>query len=266
MPELPEVQTIVDGLNSKIVNKTISAIIEKKMGTIIWKENLNICEFGKILNVSRRGKFIIIETSKKLKIIIHLRMTGKLIYEEDISKTSSHSRTEFIFSDNTKMIFDCVRTFGKIWILRKDYRFAPIEKLGVEPLDKLFNDPYLKKQIQHKKIPIKKLILEQQIIAGLGNIYACEILFRAKIHPEKLGIEVTNKETELLVKETKSVLIQALEKNGTTISDYRNVDNKTGEFQNFLKVYQKEFCECGNKISRIKQSGRSTFFCGKCQK
>ncbi len=262
MPELPEVQTIVDELNSQITNKTISEIIEKRDGIVI---NQNENNFGKIKQVVRRGKYIIIHTFNS-DIVVHLRMTGKLIYEEDLAKTSSHSRAEIIFKDETKLIFDDVRTFGKIWILPDFHELKGIKNLGAEPLNKRFDKDYLKRKIQNRKVPVKSLLLEQNIIAGLGNIYVCEILFRAKIHPESLGINLSDSKIRDIVNQTKIVLNEALKHNGTTISDYRRVDGKNGEFQNFLKVYPKEICECGNEISKIKIAGRSTYFCDKCQK
>jgi len=118
----------------------------------------------------------------------------------------------------------------------------------------------------HREAPIKNLLLDQRIVAGLGNIYVCEILFRAKIHPDSQGKNLGNSELDKIVKQTNIVIAEAIENNGTTISDYRRIDDKTGNFQNFLKVYQKDFCECGEKISRKKHSGRSTFYCEKCQK
>ena len=265
MPELPEVQTIINGLNQYVIGLNLSAILEKRKGTIIWSGGANICELGSISKISRRGKYIIIYTSSRLKIIVHLRMTGKLIYEDNLAETSAHSRAEMIFSNNTKIIFDDVRTFGKIWIMNEDDEFEPFTRLGVEPLNAEFNFEYLKTKMNRTRA-IKNIILDQNIIAGLGNIYACEILYRAKINPKKAGKDLTNKQIHLLVEETKIVLTEAIKHNGTTISDYRSVEDKSGEFQNFLNVYQKQYCKCNEKISKIKQAGRSTYYCKACQK
>jgi len=265
MPELPEVQTIIDGLNQKVISKTISSIIEKRQGTLIFEEGTKICEFGKIESVERRGKYIIIKTSKDLKLIVHLRMTGKLIFEKDINYTSSHSRAEIIFSDKTKLIFDDVRTFGKIQIINSNEKINALQKLGVEPLSDEFNTEYLKNKLSNRIAPIKNVLLDQKVIAGLGNIYVAEILFRAKVHPTTKANKLKTTELNRIVLETKNVLQEAIKYNGTTISDYRSVENKTGEFQNFLKVYGKKTCECGAIIQRIKQAGRSTYFCSECQ-
>lgn len=263
MPELPEVQTIINGLNNKIIGKKIYEIVEIRPGTLQWltyKSYLGIIEL-----VFRRGKYIILQTSTNDKLVIHLRMTGKLIFETDMQKTSDHNRAEIIFSDNTKLIFDDVRTFGKIQIMQLNDAVDAIGRLGAEPLEEEFNFHYLKQKLKKRKAPIKNILLDQKIIAGLGNIYAAEILFHSKIDPRKEGYKLKNEEIKKIVEQTKIVLTNALKYNGTTISDYRSIEDKTGEFQNFLKVYGKEECECGAVIEKIKQAGRSTYFCSKCQ-
>lgn len=263
MPELPEVQTIIDGLNKKVLEKEIQEIVELRPGTVQW-----FCtqvQLGKVDHIYRRGKYILIQTLNNYKLVIHLRMTGKLIFEEDQKITSSHCRAEINFTDNTKLIFDDVRTFGKIQIMKKDEQIQAITNLGPEPLSDDFNESHLKQILKTRKAPIKNLLLNQNIVAGLGNIYVAEILFRAKINPTKQVNKLTTKQIQKIVLNTKEVLQQAIKYNGTTISDYRSVENKTGEFQNFLKVYGKKNCTCGNEIKKIKQAGRSTFFCEKCQ-
>ena len=241
MPELPEVQTIVNGLKKKIMNKKIISLFEQRKGTIQNFIKGDLCEFGSVISVSRRGKYIIIQTSEKIKIIIHLRMTGKLIFEEN-NNEATHSRAYFIFADGSKMIFDDVRTFGKIQIYRINDKIDSLEKLGIEPLSEEFNAEYLFNNIKKRKVPIKSLLLDQSIIAGLGNIYVCEILFRTKLNPTIKGMNISRKKSVEIVKNTKKIIAKAISCNGTSISDYRNVDNKTGEFQRFLQVYGKEKC------------------------
>ncbi|MDO9577035.1 MAG: bifunctional DNA-formamidopyrimidine glycosylase/DNA-(apurinic or apyrimidinic site) lyase [Candidatus Cloacimonadales bacterium] len=263
MPELPEVQTIINGLNQKILRKEIQEIIEFRPGTIIWQ--IPFTSLGKVVSISRRGKYILLQTSNKINLIIHLRMTGKLVFETDLSKSSTHSRAEIIFRDKTKLIFNDIRTFGKIQIMKKDEEIAAFQNLGVEPLSEEFDAKYLRNELKNKKAPIKNILLDQRVLAGLGNIYVAEILFRCKIDPRKQGNELDLKQLKLIVLHTKTVLEEAIKHNGTTISDYRSVEDKSGEFQNFLKVYGKKTCECGAEISKIKQAGRSTYFCAVCQ-
>ncbi|HPR18067.1 MAG TPA: bifunctional DNA-formamidopyrimidine glycosylase/DNA-(apurinic or apyrimidinic site) lyase [Candidatus Cloacimonadota bacterium] len=264
MPELPEVQTIVTGLQNKILPKEIREIIELRSGTIIPK--IPITKLGRIDSISRRGKYIIIHTSEKYNLVIHLRMTGKLILESALGRTSAHARAEIIFTDDTKLIFDDVRTFGKIQIMRDTEEVEVFCRLGAEPLSGDFHEKYLAEKLHGRKAPIKNVLLDQSVIAGLGNIYVSEILFRCKIDPRMAAEDISTPQIGLLVEHTKKVLQEAIAHNGTTISDYRSVEDKTGEFQNFLKVYGKKTCECGHEISRIKQAGRSTYLCEKCQK
>ena len=264
MPELPEVQTIINGLTQKVLGKEIKKIIELRLGTVIWQNP--ITGLGNINSISRRGKYILLQTSNDYKVVIHLRMTGKLIFETDLTKTSDHARAEIIFNDNTKLIFNDVRTFGKIQIFKDNEEIKAFQKLGLEPLSDEFNAGYLKNKLKNRKAPVKNILLDQRVIAGLGNIYVAEILFRSKIDPRIPGNRLKKKQLESIVFETKKVLQEAIKQNGTTISDYRSVEHKTGEFQNFLKVYRKEYCECGHQIKKIKQAGRSTYFCPVCQK
>jgi len=266
MPELPEVQTIVTGLNNKVLDKTIFSLVEHRKGTIENFSGNKKPKLGFISSIDRRGKYIIINTSNDYKLIVHLRMTGKLIYEESLDRMSSHERASIIFADESKLIFDDIRTFGKIQIYHKDDKVKSLDKLGVEPLLKGLTAEYLQDKFVRRKSPIKVLLLNQEILAGLGNIYVSEILYRAKILPVRLGSELSLGELKLIIKETREVLKQAIACNGTTISDYRSVEDKTGEFQNFLKVYGKKECECGNEITKVKLAGRSSFFCEKCQK
>lgn len=263
MPELPEVQTIITGLNRRVLGKEIHEITELRPGTIIQQMPITI--FGNISSISRKGKYIILQTSVGIKLIIHLRMTGKLIYEIDLKKTAKHSRAEIIFSDKTKLIFNDIRTFGKIQIMKENEEIKALQNLGVEPLSPEFDEKYLKDKLKTKKAPIKNIMLDQRVLAGLGNIYVAEILFRCKIDPRTSGDKLKAAQIKAIVLQTKTVLQEAIKHNGTTISDYRSVEDKSGEFQNFLKVYGKQTCECGAEILKIKQAGRSTYFCPKCQ-
>ncbi|MGM0598094.1 MAG: bifunctional DNA-formamidopyrimidine glycosylase/DNA-(apurinic or apyrimidinic site) lyase [Myxococcota bacterium] len=264
MPELPEVQTIINELSPIIIGKNLVKIEEFRKNTLINQQNKS--SLGQIKSIFRRGKYIIITTELKLQIIIHLRMTGKLIYTENPTSSSSHMRAHLIFSDYTKLIFDDVRTFGQITIAPLNQKIKSLEILGVEPLSNNFSPDYLWQQFRKRKAPIKNILLNQTIIAGLGNIYVNEILFACKIHPGVPANNLNREQIGAIVSNTVKILKKAIIYNGTTISDYKRVDNKGGEFQNFLKIYQKTRCpECGNTVSRIKQAGRSTFFCLSCQ-
>jgi formamidopyrimidine-DNA glycosylase len=264
MPELPEVQTIINDLTKTVIGKEINGIIEHRPGTVIGDSSL--IKNAEISAIDRRGKYIVIETSASIRLIIHLRMTGKLILEPNPGKINLHTRAEILFSDSKRLLFDDIRTFGKIHIITSTDEFPAWKQLGAEPLNEDFTSAYLQKKINNRKSPIKNALLDQSVIAGLGNIYVSEILFRSKIDPRTLCYRLSTPQLKMIVSNTKQVLKEAIAKNGTTISDYRRVDDKTGEFQRFLRVYGKKTCTCGNQILKIKQAGRSTYFCPFCQK
>ncbi|MCD4817750.1 MAG: bifunctional DNA-formamidopyrimidine glycosylase/DNA-(apurinic or apyrimidinic site) lyase [Candidatus Cloacimonetes bacterium] len=265
MPELPEVQTVVNSLNELIIGKEITSIEELHPRTLINQKNINIIG-SKIISVNRRGKYLIFVSDGDWKILAHLRMTGKFIIVKNYDKTEKHIRALIRFSDDSYLLFKDVRTFGFMEILKANDKPNSLEKLGPEPLLKSFNKKYLTEKLRNRKGSIKTILLNQHIIAGLGNIYVAEILYKAKISPLRAGNSLKKNEIDLIVKYTKSILKKAIEKNGTTIIDFSGVDQKSGEFQNFLHVYQKKRCKCGNPIIKIKQAGRSSFYCERCQK
>ncbi len=265
MPELPEVQTVVNELKASILGKEIDSIEEFYPNTlrITCDDSAYICQ---VSDVIRRGKYILIELQNSYAIIVHLRMTGKLIYEELEQEPLKHERARINFTDNSYLRFDDVRTFGTIDCLPKSEYPDYFKNLGVEPLTDDFNDNYLKDHTIKVSSPIKTFLLNQKKIAGLGNIYVCEVLYRTRIHPLLPANKLSNKQIKELVKEIKLVLQEAIDCNGTTISDYRRVDDKKGSFQNFLQVYGKEKCPFGHIVDKIKIGGRSTYFCKICQK
>ncbi|MCF7918751.1 MAG: DNA-formamidopyrimidine glycosylase [Candidatus Cloacimonetes bacterium] len=265
MPELPEVETIVRELRGEITGKELTEIISLRPGTVKGACKKESGTLGRINSVSRRGKYIILGTDSDLAIVIHLRMTGKLQKRKENEERPAHCRAELQFGDGSVYYFDDVRTFGKIEILESGNLSGALSKLGIEPFSAEFNAEYLSNRMHNRKAPIKSLLLDQSLIAGLGNIYVCEILHRCGIAPQREGNSLRREEFGKLAAETTQVLSEAIEKNGTTISDYRRVDNKRGEFQNFLRVYGKKDCVCGNKILRIKQSGRTSYYCPVCQ-
>lgn len=280
MPELPEVQTIVTELTACLPGKKITAIREFYPGTVrsgkisaakpiaVFFRQKNQ---GIITSVGRRGKYIVLNLTGEIVIIIHLRMTGKLILEcradeNNPPQDNRHIRAVIDFNDGSHLLFNDVRTFGKIDILPKSCPEAQFTKLGCEPLSEEFCSEYLSNALAKRTISIKKALLDQTVIAGIGNIYANEILHRSRIDPFKKVDSLTPKEIDTIIKKTKEVLEQAIECNGTTISDYRRVDDKQGTFQDFLQVYGKDNCPQNHPVVRVKADGRSTFYCPKCQK
>ncbi len=266
MPELPEVETVVRGLRDCILHRKIERIESHYPSTVVDHTGIEkLPVLGEITDIYRRGKYILIDTASGFVLLIHLRMTGKLVFDGICGLEGTHIRASIHLLGGNKVIFDDIRTFGKIQIFRKEDSIPDIMKLGVEPLSYLFTAKYLKEHWGSRSAPVKSLMLQQDIIAGLGNIYACEILYRSKIHPLTSGRELTSKQFDNIVAETKQVLQEAIDMNGTSISDFRRVDEKSGEFQHFLRVYQKKECPEHHVLEKLKIAGRSTYYCPICQ-
>ncbi|MDD2331993.1 MAG: bifunctional DNA-formamidopyrimidine glycosylase/DNA-(apurinic or apyrimidinic site) lyase [Candidatus Cloacimonetes bacterium] len=267
MPELPEVQTVLNGLAEALNGIELISLKCLYPNTVryVGLEHDEVLP-DKVIGLERRGKYLILHLKRSHSLIIHLRMTGKLIIDPCSATENKHQRACFSLSDGAFLRFIDIRTFGKIVVCKSEELPLSLPKLGPEPLGKDFDVPYLQKALMRKGLPVKNALLDQKLVAGLGNIYACEILYRAKIAPQKAANTLSKKNLEQIVLHTREVLQEAIANNGTSISDFRRVDDKTGQFQNFLRVYQKAECPLGHGIKRIKQGGRSTFYCPVCQK
>lgn len=259
MPELPEVQTVAREVAAVIIGHKMAKIQAYKPETLIG--NIDV-KPGVVKRVSTRGKFIII-SAQNTDILVHLRMTGKLL---STPEPPTHCRATFFFDDIAPLYFDDARRFGRIWVQPSGSEFTPLVKLGPEPLKPQFDGPILAKNLHGKKQCIKTALLDQTVVAGLGNIYVCEVLYRMRLNPNTPAGTISMKTAGLLADTIKEVLTLALEHNGTTISDYRRVDDKKGGFQNFLQVYGKKQCPLGHEIKRDKHAGRSTYWCPQCQR
>ena len=272
MPELPEVETIVRELRDEISGDIISSVEIFRSNPIIQGDLLNFQEElkgRKLKNVTRRAKYLVFHFKPKFFLIAHLRMTGKFIVSNRISKPSKYNRVWFNLESGRILIFDDIRCFGTMEIHDTLDDSNSLKKLGIEPLSREMNPNFFIKKFSNSKREIKSVLMDQKIIAGLGNIYVSEILYHSKIHPQSKVKCLIKKDWYKIIKYTQTILEDAINNNGTTISDFRRVDDKTGKFQKFLRVYGKinQPCSrCGILIQRIVQQQRSTFFCSKCQK
>ena len=266
MPELPEVETIKRELEGIIIGKEIEQIKIILSRSFVNHNDLDI--YGKIENISRIGKYLQIDIKNKCTLIIHLRMTGKIIYLKSPEiLPERHVSVIFYFKEKDCLLFIDIRTFGKIEVIPYKTSLSTLKKIGIDAISTKFTLLTFTKICENKRIPIKNLLLDQTKIAGIGNIYAQEILFYAKIAPDRFADSLNKRELKRIYKYISYILNLAIEHNGTSISDFRRVDDKTGEFQNFLKVYGKKFCpDCGNNLTKIKQAGRTTTYCAFCQK
>lgn len=269
MPELPEVETVRLQLLKKIKNKTFlkPIIYYKNLIKTDIDEYISGIENTTILDINRKGKFLIFDLSNDKKILFHLRMEGKLfvVYKKDYDK--KHLSLLIPFSDDTALAFYDVRKFAVSYLLKKDEQ-GPLVDVYLDPLQ-LDDFSYLYKEYSKYNKPIKELLLDQKILSGIGNIYADEILFDCKISPFKKGKDITLKECENILNSAKKILTLAIENNGSTIKSYKASQHVKGSFQQFLKVYSKDgqYCQCCNtfKIKKRRLNGRGTSYCPKCQ-
>ena len=269
MPELPEVEIIKRELSNQISNQFVLNTFSKNI-TLRKKyiPNVDVLINQKIKNIVRKNKYIIIFFEHNY-LVIHLGMTGQLLINKTLN-LEKHMHFYLQLND-FYLIYKDPRRFGVIDIFDNSITFEQnnyINKLGVEPLSSEFSLPILKKILLKKPVNIKKLIMDSTIICGIGNIYASEILFLSSISPLKNTNELNDKQIEDLYFNITFVLNKAISLGGSTISDFIHTNGASGQMQNFYKVYNREklkCTQCNLLIERIKQHGRSTYFCQNCQ-
>ena len=271
MPELPEVETVKNGLINKVLKKKITNCKVLYEGIIAYPDKETFIKEitnQTINDIKRRGKFLIFELDNYY-LVSHLRMEGKYFIKIKEEILTKHDHVLFSLNDKEELRYNDTRKFGKMHLVKKDeLNLTPISKLGLEPWDEKLTTKYLKEKINKKKA-IKTLLLDQSIITGIGNIYADEILFLSKINPETNGCDLTNKNLKDIIDNTRKVLEKAIESGGTTIHTYTSVDGITGRFQQELLVHGKKSSPCPickTEILKIVVGGRGTYYCRKCQK
>lgn len=275
MPELPEVETFARQIKPRILNKEISSLVvlpkgERLIGKIT-RESFNNSIVGQcFLSLNRHGKFLILNLSNSKSIIAHLRMSGRFTITNNHYDEHIHNRLYVKFADNTFLNFIDTRRFATFELIDNIKQSKSLSRLGADAILGEWTALKLKDKLNsHKKI-IYKCLLDQSIISGVGNIYANEALFRANISPFRLANSLTNNEIAKLLSCVIDILSTAINFKGTTLLDnsYTDIDGSTGEFHKLLKVYNKEDTQCfncGSKILREKVSGRSVYYCKKCQ-
>ena len=271
MPELPEVQTVVNYLAPIVQGKIIHSIDSPNHYDKVF-ENRSAADFKKavqgleITRLWRRGKYIIFDLYEGY-LALHLRMTGKLLPNPLHEKYTKHLSLCFNFSDQTKLYFYDYRKFGRIYFSSTLEWLE--EKLGIEPLSKGFNLSWLTQSLAQRKRMMKPLLLDQSFIAGLGNIYVDEILWKSNIHPQSMSDKITKKKLLRLYNSVQTTLLDAIAYNGTTFINFSFGNNRTGEFKEKLNVFGKQgqpCLNCGEKIQKIRVGQRGTHICNHCQK
>ena len=277
MPELPEVETVTRAL-SKIISNCEIMLVEIKRDDLRWKipQNLKLdLESDSFCKPYRKGKYILTPTKNGNVMLIHLGMSGHIKIKDTIPDLIKHDHVRIIIRNKNYKVFSITyndpRRFGFIDFFKKTEikKHFLLKNLGVEPFEDDLTAEYLFNIFKRKKIKIKTALLDQRIIAGIGNIYANEILYKAGIRPAKKVCNIKIRDLKLIVSATKEILLQSINKGGTTIKDHKQPDGKLGYFKQNLQVYgrHKEKCKkCSSNIKLILISSRSTFFCSQCQK
>ena len=268
MPELPEVQTVLDTLETKIKNRKI-VDINIRYSPIVDCPNT---KFKKALigqhfrKFKRRGKYLLFEMDD-ITLVSHLRMEGKYFILTDKTPLSKHDHVIFYLDNGKQLRYNDVRKFGRMELMAKDDEYLNFKKLGPEPFSKYFNLKYCKDYLKDKKKPIKEILLDQSFVAGIGNIYADEILFAMRVNPKTSACKLTDQNIQDFISSTRRILNRAIKAGGTTIRSYTSSLGVTGRFQLKLNVHTMSTCKvCGKDIKKIVVGGRGTYYCPKCQK
>ncbi len=286
MPELPEVETVRIGLKRLIVNKKIIS------ETHDWDKGFpnataDVSQFligSTVTDVRRRAKVLMIDLDSQYTLVIHLKMTGQLVYRGDENFGAGHpsdslignlpdksTRVEIAFADESKLFFNDQRKFG--WMRLLPTVEVPnidfMRRVGPEPLEPAFTGKILYERLQRRKnSSIKAALLDQTVLAGIGNIYADEALWGAKVHPETKVSQLTQSQVKKLYTEIVTVLELSIEKGGSTDRNYVNAEGKKGSYIDFARVFRRENLpcpRCGTTIIKIRVAGRGTHICPKCQ-
>ena len=282
MPELPEVETVRKGLNKLLNNfyiKRTEVLKERSIASIggskSFINNIKNCYLG---NWERRGKYLVGFLRKEDKnsmgfIVVHLRMTGQFQFLEKKIPPCKHTRVRFIEGKGKELRFVDIRNFGQMWYVPSSKSISEIvsgiKRLGPEPFSPAFNSSYLQKYLMNKKRSIKSALLDQETVAGIGNIYADEALFDAGINPKTKSGNLKTHELKKLCNSLIKILNISIGEGGTSFSDFRDLEGINGNYGGQAWVYRrtgKSCRKCGEKILREKICGRSTHWCPKCQK
>ncbi len=277
MPELPEVESLRRILTRSAVGRTI---VSARIGKLPLRRRI-VPDFGAVIagrtieRITRRAKYLMIELTGDSIILAHLGMSGSITHRNSAFDAREfdvkHDHLEFALDDTSRLVYNDPRRFGMVRLVtRADLGvIAELKGIGPEPFSSDFNADYLAQQARGKKVAIKNLIMDQKIVAGVGNIYASEILFHAKVRPTRRAGRVKRAEIDLIVEFTPRILRAAIGSGGTTFRSYRDSRGKPGAFSKRLMVYGREdqpCYVCGTPIRNVVVGQRASFFCPKCQR
>ena len=283
MPELPEVETVRRGLQPAMEGRVIKSA-DVNRPDLRWPFPQNMAQRLQgqtVTALRRRSKYILADLSSGETLLIHLGMSGRMQIDEaptatfhhEAPATQKHDHVVFHMDGGARIRFNDARRFGAMDLMdtaTQDTHWL-LEKLGPEPLGNSFNEAYLKAKFKNRNTPVKSALLDQRIIAGLGNIYVCEVLHRTGISPKRKAGSLSGPKVSSLLPAIRDVLTEAIEAGGSSLRDHRQTDGELGYFQHNFAVYDREDqpcakAECAGVVKRIVQSGRSSFYCAKCQR
>ena len=268
MPELPEVEVSKMGISPHLVGQTV-AKLTFRTPKLRWDipQDLKKMEGQVIRNISRRAKYLLIETDVG-SAIVHLGMSGSLRVLDAEIAPAKHDHVDLKLTNGKVLRYNDPRRFGA-WLWTEDGHHAALGAMGPEPLTEAFSVDYIAAKAQGKRVAVKQFIMDNKVVVGVGNIYANESLFSARIHPTRAAGSIKHQEWVLLVDEIKQVLATAIKQGGTTLKDFAQADGKPGYFAQELQMYGKagQPCPCcAEPIEEQKIGQRNTFFCSECQK
>lgn len=272
MPELPEVETVCRGLAKAISGRRIARIETRRKGLRIpFPRGLDALKGARIGDISRRAKYIVMRLSGGRVLLLHLGMSGRMVFGDRDTAREKHDHMIITLDDGTCVIFNDPRRFGLVDLTTEkelaQHRF--FRHLGPEPLEKDFTATALRERAEGRKTAIKLFVMDQRIVVGVGNIYASEALHMAGIDPTRAAGDIDTGEMKALVRSIRTVLRRAIRAGGSSIRDYVQADGELGYFQHHWSVYDKSgraCTRCKAEIRKINQGGRSTFYCPACQK
>lgn len=283
MPELPEVETVRRGLEPVLVGRTIRHA-DVRRPDLRWPfpENMKArLEGRRVLALRRRSKYLLADLDSGETLLVHLGMSGRLIvhgygHEGQRGSTVEKSRHDHVrleMDDQRDVVFNDPRRFGMMDLCRTEtlHEHRLLCNLGPEPLGNRFGAEYLTQAMKSRRSPMKLALLDQKLVAGLGNIYVCESLWRAGISPRRRSDRLSSKRAGTLAWAIRETLLEAIDSGGSTLRDYRRADGELGGFQDRFAVYDRrgmhcKTVDCTGKVARITQSGRSTYYCPRCQR
>ena len=283
MPELPEVETVKTGI-APVMEGQVIARADVNRPDLRWPFPDRMAERlagQRVLGLRRRSKYVLVDLASAETLLIHLGMSGRMLvsghtvgdFHHPHPAPAKHDHVVLHMENGARITFNDARRFGAMDLMETadQENHWLIRDLGPEPLGNAFNERYLADRLKGRNMPVKSALLDQRIISGLGNIYVCEVLFRAGIHPARKAGKISAKRVATLVPLIRDVLSEAIAAGGSSLRDYRQSDGELGYFQHVFQVYDREGVDCvtpacDRKIQRIVQSGRSSFFCPQCQR